>query len=948
MANYSQAQVFPILSYANTFADMMLTTNELVQQNNDLASNNFIKQSGTLYLNDGSLGLQVNTAAIISGAFQVIGTSSSTYIQKSLRVDGAVNFTNTATSLLANGEVLIYGANTGLYVANNANVSGTFTVGGNEIVGGALGVFGVTTLSNTVSVSGNTNISNTLFVSGTSTFSSPILGQNLNLTGSALVNSLQSNTSVQTGSLNVTGTGTINIVQATNVNTASLEVVGTTITNVLQSNTSINAATMSVTGTDFVNFTQANTAVNTTTLSVTTTGYMNVVQANTLVNTATFSATGTGFVNILQANSVINTTTFSATGTGYVNYLQANSAVNTSNISVTNTLYSNNIIANTSITVPTLNVSGTLLANSSTAFFNNITALNQFTVGGTFVVNGTTVNNSNNITLNAGSSIGATSTIVINRGTSGANAAIRWNEISKYWDILDVNNGVNYSQIMTANMISTSLTSISTSTVASSSAANTLYTYLTSNVSVLQASLTSNVSNLQSYITSNVASIAGVDATQNTSIIAAFVQANAAYSHSNTTSNVFVGTTGSAAPLNSSITLSSNNGVIVSGPGGNTLYINTPQNLQTTGTPTFSTLTLSNPLTTANGGSGATTFTNGVLFYNGSNFASLANVSNAGVYGNTTSIPSITVDNYGRVVSISNNSITVPPGTAVYANAGQLTANTSTGNVALGLATSGVTATTYGSSSTIPAITVDQYGRVTSASNISVSFAGTYVYANSGQLTANVNTGNIALGLATTGVTATTYGNATNIPTITVDTYGRITGASNTSIMSGSSSSQMLYNSSGSLTGATNITTDGTNITTNGNVFVGTTTSGNNSVLYNATFQAYKEKVNIVGTVSTSTYNIDCTKGNIFDITLGASAITFTFINPPQTNVSQPITIILRQGSGSSTATFTNAHYTGGATPTLSTGASQIDVLTFFTYNGGSFWFGTFAMANVS
>ncbi len=118
--------------------------------------------------------------------------------------------------------------------------------------------------------------------------------------------------------------------------------------------------------------------------------------------------------------------------------------------------------------------------------------------------------------------------------------------------------------------------------------------------------------------------------------------------------------------------------------------------------------------------------------------------------------------------------------------------------------------------------------------------------------------------------------------------------------------------------------------------------------LQNGTLVAYQEKVTVVGTVSTSTYNIDTSLSNIFDITLGTN-VTFTFTNPPSSNYSRPVTIILRQNAaGSKTATFTNAKYTDGATPVLSTGANQIDVLTFFTVNGGSFWFGTFAMANVS
>lgn len=118
--------------------------------------------------------------------------------------------------------------------------------------------------------------------------------------------------------------------------------------------------------------------------------------------------------------------------------------------------------------------------------------------------------------------------------------------------------------------------------------------------------------------------------------------------------------------------------------------------------------------------------------------------------------------------------------------------------------------------------------------------------------------------------------------------------------------------------------------------------------LQNGTLVAYQEKVTVVGTVSTTTYNINTSLSNVFDITLGNN-VTFTFTNPPLSNYSKPVTIILRQdATGNRTATFTGAKYTEGMLPQLSTGANQIDVLTFFTVNGGGFWFGTFAMANVS
>ena len=139
------------------------------------------------------------------------------------------------------------------------------------------------------------------------------------------------------------------------------------------------------------------------------------------------------------------------------------------------------------------------------------------------------------------------------------------------------------------------------------------------------------------------------------------------------------------------------------------------------------------------------------------------------------------------------------------------------------LASSGVTANTYGGSSKIPVLTVDQYGRITSAANVSVAGVSTFAASGNtftittsdgGTYSASIQENSVRLGtdttgnylsnvvpgtgltgtnfgtegatptlsLATSGVSAATYGGATSVPVYTVDATGRLTSAANVSI----------------------------------------------------------------------------------------------------------------------------------------------------------------------
>ena len=117
----------------------------------------------------------------------------------------------------------------------------------------------------------------------------------------------------------------------------------------------------------------------------------------------------------------------------------------------------------------------------------------------------------------------------------------------------------------------------------------------------------------------------------------------------------------------------------------------------------------------------------------------------AATYGNATLIPSFTVDTFGRITSSSNVAISatvantnitgfITSGQIASVSNTQITglitsaqidsvANTQiTGTItAAQLANTGVAATTYGGASSIPAITVDAQGRITSASNVAVT-----------------------------------------------------------------------------------------------------------------------------------------------------------------------------------------------------------------------------------
>ena len=98
----------------------------------------------------------------------------------------------------------------------------------------------------------------------------------------------------------------------------------------------------------------------------------------------------------------------------------------------------------------------------------------------------------------------------------------------------------------------------------------------------------------------------------------------------------------------------------------------------------------------------------------------------------------------------------------------------------------------------------------------------------------------------------------------------------------------------------------------------------------------YAVEVYAHGTISTAT-TIDLENGNIHTATIGG-ALTFTFSNPIASGDATSFLLELTNG-GSSTVTWpTSVDWAGGTAPTLT--AAGVDILVFYTRDGGTTWHG--------
>ena len=838
-----------------TASSSMVADNIRTVGTSETASNT----TGTL-LTAGGLG--VSKSAFISGNVTIKGDAS-----------GAVN-----TSVLlaigdrtsnSSGNIFVYAANTA-----NGGANGSLTVQGNSTVTGNLtlgsGQVSTTTSTGALIVSGGAGVSGNVYagslydngnrVARTASGTAPITATLSASTGALAISHDTSGVVAATygDSVNIPAFAVNDRGHITTVTNTPIRSGSTTQTGILQLTDSTSSTSTTTAATpNSVNAAlllgQANTGaanisafanhVKLTATSQTITGALTISSGLTVGGDLIL--TGSQLIDSNRIKLMANTKQTLGSGYDYVTVNRVNAVATLEGTADTIKMSGHGFVMGQNVVFANLNSSLTGVSNNTT--YRVIVLTSGGSVASVATGNPGTNTDYFKISTQAGYNSGtpASSTLLnfTNDGTGIAtdqdnkDAEIRWNDSAKNWELRDVSNltdATAYSKILTANLISDSLTSTSSDTLASSKAVNTLdgrivtaNTNLKNYVDVANTNMknyadttiTTANTNLKNYVDVANTNMKNYVDTANTNMKNYVDVANT--NLKNYTEATFLPKTGGT--ISTDLTISGNLTV-----SGTVTTINTEE------------IKLADNEIVLNSNLASDTAPSqdaGILINRGSatnvyvrwNETGDYWVANNGLSGNefrlanTTKYLAEDTNLYytqGRFdTAFSGKSTTnLAEGTNLYLTSARIRGNVSASNTSVnttanttqpiqydstnGLfyhANSGVVVSSHGSASQVPVFTVTNTGHITSVTNTNIAIAAAAVTGLAASATTdtsnatNITSGTLAAArLATSGVTAATHGSASQVPVIVVDTYGRITSVTNTSVALSSSTDQQL------------------------------------------------------------------------------------------------------------------------------------------------------------
>ena len=820
------------ITRTNTVDEWRIQTNLSANALNKIETGNYDKTAGflniactaVLSITSSGTGLSVANNALVSGDFTV-GKSIA------LGSEGAAT-----GNLTVGANTFIYGKGAALFVANsaivNVSIQATQSIRTNNFIAntdasitgtaqiGYLTVNNSTSIGTTLAVTGNTTVGNLVtansVVGDNGRFSSNLVASHfVTVSGSLVADSARITSNATFGETTATTISATNARISGNANVAHVTATGSLVAD--SARIAANATFGETTATT-INATNARISGNANVAHVTATGSLVADNARITAN-ATFGET---------TATTINSTNARISGNANVAHVTASSSVVADSLRITtdagiggtlrvtgNSVFGNVNTANMMYagslrTVGRADVGGAFTVGSDASIGGKLT------VSGDFILSGDIVYDTDVLVISTVTPVTTTGAAyfgVFRGNTTGgitghnglansdANAYIRWAASSNTWQIRDVFNadvGTSYSKILTANLISSSLTSTSTDTFLSSSGAKSLKDSIDTEITDRQANVGSARIAVTNTYEANIgaARIADVASGQ-ANVGAGLISVTNAYQ-----ANVGAGRIADIASAQANtgaarLELQANTGALRIHSDSTFLKLSAPGNIQTvtsdvsvtgnltvTGTTTYLNTTELNVsdneivlnsdwLTTA-----VPTQNAGITIHRGVHV-------NAFIRYDETNDYWVLRDNVGQFIIATTAN--VGAGLITATNAGQANVgaglisakSTSEANVGAGIISANTNMKNYVDTRTtanISEVTNLYYtdARARAAVGVAATFGAPLSYISANGAFQHLNS----------GVTATTYGDSVNIPVFAVNATGHVTSATNTSIRS--------------------------------------------------------------------------------------------------------------------------------------------------------------------